>query len=180
MDCTTSTITNSTAGFNFDKLFLIYLYLNATCAPESDIFFRGTTLITAAACRKITWTSNSIWSGWTLYDLTDIWNRLVTWKLPLAQLFAQFPRPPLGWRVETATMLHLLGDPIDSFASLILTLALCKARAARAKMLCLETQGDRSVSSDEYYRMWKAVAMIMISYDTCGASWDVNRNFSAF
>lgn len=133
MPCTLSTISNHTHGFDFEDVFNVYLYLNSTCPPESDIFSQGTQLLTNAACRVITRTSSSIWTGWTVYLISDIWNRIVTWKLPLFQLVAQFSRPPLGWKVETATMVHLLGDPIDSMASLILTLALCNSRASLAK-----------------------------------------------
>jgi hypothetical protein len=113
--------------------------------------------------------SNSLWSGWTAYPISDIWTRLVTWKLPLFQLISQFPRPPLGFGVETATLAHLLGNPLNSLVSMLLTLALCKSRAALAKDLCL---GGRIevMDPEAYHRTWKALAIIMVSYEECGTT----------
>ncbi|KAF1849773.1 uncharacterized protein K460DRAFT_360626 [Cucurbitaria berberidis CBS 394.84] len=168
MACTLSSTTNHTKGFDFAELYNVYLYLNHTCAPESDIFSSGTRMLTAAVCRKMTRTSTSIWSGWTPYPISDIWTRIAVWKLPLLQLISQFPRPPLGPSVETGVMLHLLGDPIDSVASMLLTLAVCQTRVERAKELCVHTGVD--CTHPGYHRTWKGLAIIMASYDECGAS----------
>ena len=168
MNCTHSSISNHTDGFDFGKLYAVYLYMNQTCSPESQIFYQHTRLFTDAACLAITRTSASPWKGWTAYPVPDIWARIVTWKIPLFQLLSLFPRPPLGWKVEVATLAHLLGDPIDSLMSMILTLALCSSRAKRAKFVCKEAR--ILPSGEDYERTWKALAMIMISYDECGKS----------
>jgi hypothetical protein len=168
MACTLSNSINRTNGFDFAKLFDVYQYLDSTCAPNSEIFFRGTRILTNDVCLKITGNSNSIWSGWTPYPVSDIWTRLVVWKLPLLQLVSQFPRPPLGWKVETAVMLHLLGDPIDSIGSMLLTLVICRAKANKAKELCNDA-GMKSTHA-EYHRTWKQLAIILVSYGECGAS----------
>ena len=168
MACTLSSISNHTKGFDFAEIYNVYLYLNHSCAPESDIFFKGTRMLTDAVCRKIAMNSNSIWSGWTPCPISDIWTRIVVWKLPLLQLISQFPRPPLGPSVETSVMIHLLGDPIDSVASMLLTLAICQARVERAKELCLDAGID--CTHPAYPKAWKGLAIIMVSYDECGAS----------
>jgi hypothetical protein len=165
MACALNTLSSHTNGFDFGKLFSIYLVLNQTCPPESDIFFDGTRMLTDAVCRKITRTNTSIWGG-TPYPISDVWNRIVIWKLPLFQLIAQFPRPPLGLGVEAATIIHLLGDPIDSMASMMLTLAMCSWRVVLAKKLCSDV--GIKPSHPEYHRTWKALALIMVSYDECG------------
>ena len=167
MDCTIESISNHTAGFDFANLFVIYLYLNQTCANGSDIFFQGTRMLTEAASRHITGNSSSIWTGWTAYPISDIWNRIVVWKWPLLQLLSQFPKPPLGSSVEMGVMVHLLGDPIDTICSMLVTLNLCRRRARMAKQLCLElaTRPHRQL----YQRTWKGLAIIMVSYDECGA-----------
>ena len=166
MDCALSTISNHTRGFDFGELFTVYLYLNQTCPPGSDIFFPGSRMLTDAVCKKITGNSSSLWSGWTPYPISDIWTRVVTWKLPLFQLVSQFPRPPLGLSVETATLAHLLGDPIDSVTSMLLTLAMCRSRVTLAKQMCSESGID--LGDPEYHRIWKALAIVMVSYDECG------------
>jgi hypothetical protein len=83
MSCSLSTISNHTNGFNFHELFDLYQFLTQTCPPDSDIFFRGTGMLTDAVCRKITGNGNNIWSDWTAYPISDIWMRIITWKVPL-------------------------------------------------------------------------------------------------
>ncbi|KAF1973167.1 hypothetical protein BU23DRAFT_640840 [Bimuria novae-zelandiae CBS 107.79] len=125
-------------------------------------------MLTDKTCRIMTGTTNSIWTGWTRYPIEDIWTRIVTWKLPLFQLAVQFPRVPLGFNVETATILHLLGDPVDSMTSLLCTLAISNCRARLAKATCK----DVGITEEErkYEFTWKALALIMVSYDECGKS----------
>jgi hypothetical protein len=172
MNCSLSTIGKPLKGFSFNGLFTEYTYLNATCPMSSDIFFKGTRMLTDETCRILTSTSDSIWTGWTPYPIGDIWTRIVTWKLPLFQLAVQFPRVPLGFNVETATVVHLLGDPIDSMTSVLFTLAICRSRARLAK----ETCKDAGIQENhrEYAFTWKALALIMVSYDECGKSHQVH------
>ncbi|KAF2833561.1 hypothetical protein CC86DRAFT_365424 [Ophiobolus disseminans] len=167
-NCSLTTISNRTKGFEFAGLYNVYLDLNRTCAWGSDIFLDKTRMLTNAACERITGNDGSIWTGWTSYPIPDIWNRIVVWKLPLLQLLSQFPRPPLGPNVETGVMMHLLGDPIDSVSSILLSLAICQERVERAKKLCIETGTGKS--HPDYTRRWKGLAIIMVSYDECGAS----------
>jgi hypothetical protein len=168
MACSLANIANRTKGFEFVGLYNVHMFLNQTCGGSSDIFFEGTRMLTCAACEKITGLGNSIWTEWTPYPIADIWNRIVVWKLPLLQLLSQFPRPPLGPWVETGVMLHLLGDPIDSVASMFVTLATCQKRALRAKTLCTET--GTGPEHPAHTRAWKELAIILVSYDECGTS----------
>ncbi|KAL5438409.1 hypothetical protein PMIN05_005771 [Paraphaeosphaeria minitans] len=171
MNCSLSTIGRPLRGFSFEGLFDEYAYLSSSCPKTSNIFFKGTGMLTAESCRIITGTSNSIWTGWTPYPIEDIWTRIVTWKLPLIQLAVQFPRVPLGFNVEAATVLHLLGDPVDSLTSVLFTLATCHSRARLAKETCNEAglkENDR-----DYAFTWKALALVMVSYDECGKSYQV-------
>jgi hypothetical protein len=92
-------------------------------------------MLTEAASRHIMGNSRSIWTGWTAYPISDIWNRIVVWKWSLLQLLSQFPRPPLEPSVEMGVMLHLLGDPIDTICSMLITLNLCRRRARMAQQL---------------------------------------------
>lgn len=168
MDCSLDTITNRTNGFDFAGLYAVQTYLNETCAANSDVFFKGTRMLTSAASDRIAGIDSGAWTGWTAYPISDIWNRIVVWKLPLLQLLSQFPRPPLGSYVETGVMMHLLGDPIDSVSNILLTLAICQARAGRAKVICRET--GTPDGHPDYEKTWKGVALIMVSYDECGLS----------
>jgi hypothetical protein len=167
MNCSLDSVRNHTK-FEFDILYNVYTNLNETCAAGSDIFFEETRMQTNAACERITGSVGSIWKDWTPYPISDVWNRIVVWKLPLLQLLSQFPRPPLGPSVETGVLLHLLGDPIDSVSCILLTLAMCQKRAGDAKRLC-QRAGARKGQPD-YDRTWKGLAIIMVSYDECGAT----------
>jgi len=167
-NCSLATISNHTKGFEFAGLYNAYTYLNQTCEPGREIFFEKTRMLTNAACERITGNDGSIWTGWTAYPISDIWNRIVVWKLPLLQLLSQFPRPPLGPSVETGIMMHLLGDPIGSVSSMIISLAICQKRAKQAKEMCVENGIQEN--HPDYARTWKGLAIIMVSYDECGAS----------
>lgn len=167
MNCTLDSVRNNTK-FESRVLYDVYTRLNETCAAGSEIFFKDTRKLTNQACERMTGSVGSIWKDWTAYPISDVWNRIVVWKLPLLQLLSQFCRPPLGWDVETGIMLHLMGDPIDSVATIFLSLAICQERAAQAKNLCRRAgiaKGDPG-----YDRTWKGLAIIMVSYDECGAS----------
>lgn len=166
MECSLDKISNRTNGFDFASLYAVQTYLNETCAANSDVFFRGTRMLTNAACERIAGIDQGIWTGWTAYPISDIWNRIVVWKLPLLQLLSQFPRPPLGPSVESGIMMHLLGDPMDSVSNILLTFAVCQERADRAKAICRHTgTPDRHPN---FERTWKGLAIIMVSYDECG------------
>lgn len=121
-NCSVDAIASRTNGVEFAGLFVVYMYLNQTCAPGSDIFFEKTRMLTNAAYERISGNDGSIWKGWTAYSISHIWNRIVVWKLPL-------------------NLWSLLGMP---------------------------------GSSPEYARTWKGLAIIMISYDECGASGKVD------
>ncbi|CAI6338279.1 unnamed protein product [Periconia digitata] len=179
MDCQLSHLSKHTNGFDFGTFVSVYKELNETCLPESEIFFHGTRLLTERACEVITGNESgsfsAIWSKWTPYPIEDIWTRIVTWKLPLFQLVGQFPRSPLGFRVETATIFHVLGDPIDSIVSMFVTLAICHTRVEAAKKLCLKAK--ISPSSPEYASTWKRLAIIMVAYDDCGKGDEQLRQF---
>lgn len=119
--------------------------INITLAP----IFNYTLALTQNACQAITGGNN----GWTIYPTRDILNRLTVWKLPLLQLVAQFPRPPLNISVETFVIVHLLGDPIDTIWSLLHKLWICEKRARDWR--------KRQREGNE----WKGLALIHISYD---------------
>ncbi|OCK80882.1 hypothetical protein K432DRAFT_404298 [Lepidopterella palustris CBS 459.81] len=165
MDCTLEGMTvRSTAGFDFPQLYQFWIDTLAKC-PGSSLFFNGTNLLTEAVCKKFTGETNSPWS-WTKYPSIDIFTRLITWKLPLFQLVSQFPRPPLGLSVQAFAIAHLLGDPIDSIASILTSLAMCETRARSTRNLC--RPGRRSALWDQPDRDWKVISIIMTSYDECG------------
>jgi len=165
MNCT---LVRNQTKFEFGALYNVYTNLNETCAAGSEIFFNKTRMLTNAVCEHITGGVGSIWKDWTPYPISDVWNRIVVWKLPLLQLLSQFPRPPLGPSVETGVMLHLLGDPIDSVSCILLTLAMCQRRAKDARDLC--RRAGRGKGQVFYDQRSKGLAIIMVSYDECGAS----------
>jgi hypothetical protein len=72
----------------------------------------------------------------------------------------------LVWHAQLFTLLHLLGSPANTIASLLYTLAVCQKRAvllrdALAAIECSEC--DDTIKLD-----WKHYALILVSYDECG------------
>lgn len=117
--------TNS-ASFQFASLWLITQAV-ASC-PDDSRLYDGLPMLTDESCRMFTHKSSWPYS-WTPYPAADIWARLTTWKFPLLQLVAVFPRPPLTLLVEFFVLVHLLGDPISTINNLLLKMASCQARA---------------------------------------------------
>jgi hypothetical protein len=110
------------ASFQFPSLWIITQAI-ASC-PNDSRLFNGLPMLTDASCRLFTHKKS-----WTPYFAADIWARLTTWKFPLLQLVAVFPRPPLTLLVEFFVLVHLLGDPISTINNLLLKMASCQARA---------------------------------------------------
>ncbi len=121
-------------------------------------------------------------SGPSRYDGSTIWTRATTWKVPLIQVFALCPRPPLNLATEAFVMVHLLGDPIDTVQNLLLKISLCQKRVNKWKKR-LENLGVPIVIRDES-RMddlavtrakqqieecrWKSLALVTDAYDEWG------------
>ena len=146
------------------------------CASPSDVL--NTSAITYDTCKALAGTGS-----WSLYHLGDIWARLTTWKFPLLQLIAIFPRPPLNWSGEVFAIVHLLGDPIGTIANLILKVRSNHIRAlywkSRIQESVLDTlisdevleggrQPNRSTRYTASTRLWKRLAIIVDSYDEWG------------
>lgn len=85
-------------------------------------------------------------------------NSQEVWKIPMVLLLIQFARPPLALHTHLFTLLHLLGDPVNTIASLLYTLAACQERA-----LSLRRPFDVSKWS-----ISRRYALILQSYDECG------------
>ena len=159
-------VCHSPAGFDFSTLSIISSCI-AACANDSRLF--DGVSITQAACEAIVGSDD-----FTAYPAADIWARLTTWKFPLFQLVAIFPRPPLSLAAEAFVLVHLLGDPIGTLTSLLLKVASCQSRANYWKE---KLQGDLSELLEEdvagarytwHDRIWKRLANIVDSYDEWG------------
>ena len=92
----------------------------------------------------------------------DIWTRLTTWKFPLLQLVASFPRPPLSFWVEFFVILHLLGDPINTMKNLLVKMLKCQEIAEYWRNEC-EMLLEKPPGEDED-RDWKALALLTDAY----------------
>lgn len=97
---------------------------NLTFTPRGRNASRQNASLTQGACAFIAG------SDWQYYPAADIWTRLTTWKFPLLQLVAIFPRPPLGLlRIYFFVIVHLLGDPIDTIRNLLAKMSRCEHTA---------------------------------------------------
>lgn len=163
-DCT------SEDKFQFTSLWNITKNIQAACPNDTRLFLADNAFATAqnasltqASCVAIAG------SDWTLYPKLDIWNRLTTWKFPLLQLVASFPRPPLSIKIECLVVLHLLGDPIDTIRNLLLKMSTCQQMAEYWRdeyKLLMEapTELDRDHKQDLKDRNWKALTIVTDAY----------------
>lgn len=162
MDC------ESKENFDFTALGAITQNIFQACANDSRLFGtmdRLATLynasLTQEACEAVAG------AGWTKYPDSDIWTRLTTWKFPLLQLAASFPRPPLGPNVQCFVIFHLLGDPIDSLGNLLRKLRDCQRRA---RFWMAQFDGPlRIIAEDLPLQVWKSLTLITDAYD----EWDL-------
>ncbi|KAK3380507.1 hypothetical protein B0T24DRAFT_664495 [Lasiosphaeria ovina] len=163
-------------GFDFPALFnfLQEVIQNSTDPLQSPYLQQGQAgsetylSLTHDVCLAIT-------GSWALYEQQDIWNRIVTWKLPLLTLLFQFSRPPFAFRLWTNTnvfmLVHLVGNPINTIASLLATLDACQRRATEIRQR-IEAHQRHSGKASPWRRtavLWKRFTIIDVSY----AEWGV-------
>lgn len=168
-DCTYPWGVNCTSQkrFDFSALWTITQNIFQACSNDSRLFRTIDHLptlynvsLTQEYCEEVAG------ADWTRYSGSDIWNRLTTWKFPLLQLIASFPRPPLGLNVECFVIFHLLGDPIDSLWHLLLKLRACERRA---KFWRAQFDGPmHKFAEDLPQQLWKSLTLITDAYD----EWD--------
>ena len=157
-DCTNNGV------FQFTTLWNVTKNIYQACANDTRLFTRddsstdlSTASLTQEACEAIAGPS------WTSFPKADIFARMTSWRFPLFQLVATFPRPPLSFNVNLFVMLHLLGDPIDTIRNLLVKLDECEQRALYWRQefeLSL-----RSLASGGEDRDWKAIAIISEAYN---------------
>ena len=159
----------SSLGFQFSSVWDIQQRIYEACPNDWRLFGQAIPALSQAGCEQVAGPS------WTYYSGADIWSRLTTWKFPLLQLVAIFPRPPLSFRAEAFVIFHLLGNPVSTMRDLLLKFASCERRAefwqhqvvAHSLGSLLEEEDDTP-----YYtctdRAWKALAMITDAFDEWG------------
>ena len=167
--------------FEFPSIWNFTQRIYERCPTDPRLFkaANGTSLpaLTKDACEHIAG------SDFNYYQSSVSWTRLTTWKFPLLQLLATFPRPPLGYLSQLFVMAHLLGDPIDTIKNLLLKLSICHSRAQKWKVLpslFMEQHSSDDVPADsedhlavsldqlEQDRRWKALALLCDAYDEWG------------
>jgi hypothetical protein len=144
--------------FDFVGLYQYLQDIVANCSSSDTRLVQqhGQPFLTLDAARR--WTGEK-WNTWVPYSDQDILKRLLTWKLPLLNLLSQFGRQPLGVTIAISTIAHLVGDPIDTIASMFFTLHVCWVRVETLKKLGLTP------------REWKAVALVMQTFDECSGKY---------
>ena len=160
--------------FDFSSLWKYTQSIQQACANDSRLFqFHGGSTsprnasLTQASCAAIAG------SDWKYYPGADIWARLTTWKFPLLQLVASFPRPPLSFRVECFVIVHLLGDPIDTVQNLLAKMSSCQ-NIAKEWMADSDNLMGQPVGEDEDQN-WKALALITDAYGEWNESGNARR-----
>ena len=150
--------------FSFAELnkYLQNLTAGGSISTNSELWTRqDITSLSPATCRKLTshhWISP--------YGFDDIWNRQATWKLPLVQLLFLFTRQPFGWKANFFTIIHSIGDPINTVASLLFAIERCQVRANLIRDYCVKPENRRRHKQSDFE--WKAFTLLLISYDEHG------------
>lgn len=65
-------------------------------------------------------------SSWTPYPSDKIGRRLTTWLIPILVLVGNMHLAAVGYATTIVTIVHLLGDPIDSMWSLLTKLEISR------------------------------------------------------
>ena len=168
-NCTNPWGQNCTSNkhFHFASLWEHTQNIQKACANDTRLFIPNGGIasphnasLTLVACAAIAGLA------WTYYPGVDTWTRLTTWKFPLLQLVASFPRPPLSLKVNCFVILHLLGDPIDTIKSLLAKMSSCQRTAEYWRSEC-ENILEKRVENDED-RDWKALALLTDAYGEWG------------
>lgn len=155
-------------GFEFASLWNFTEQIRKACPTDPRLFKPVYTSQTASLSQKAC--AEIVGNDMRSYPSADIWSRLTTWKFPLLQLVSSFPRPPLSYKVECFVLVHLMGDPVDTFRHLVSKLSICDAMAVYWKR-----QGDIVLASrnvDNRDRTWKALALITDAYQ----EWDMGKD----
>lgn len=98
---------------------------NGTLQPnDSTIFYRNNKgIFESDPNNKITLTLDGCWTecgrGWSPYAVWDIVERLSVWVFPVLLLVGNMHLAPLSAIYSVLTVIHLIGDPIDSTWSLL-------------------------------------------------------------
>ena len=123
--------------FYVDQIFQLQVKILECCPDYSGLVpWKGTKVFSAPEIIKITGSPANIFMAiwkFTPYQLDIFLSRFQIWKVPLFQLLMQFPRAPHGRTIELMSLFHLMGDPIDTIASLIFTLQVAQNRLRRFK-----------------------------------------------
>ena len=97
---------------------------NGTLIPTSSQFYRNASnMLECHPSERMTLTLQGCYdlcgSGWAWFPKKDVGTRLTGWFLPIILLVANLHLPPLGFMYSLLTLVHLLGDPIDSLTSIL-------------------------------------------------------------
>ena len=130
----------------FDPRLVHHFYANGTVIRENF------TDITLTAC------NDQCGVGWTPYPTSDIQRRIATWQIPLFLLIGSMHYASFGFWNTVFVIIHLLGDPVSSFESLLSKLR----RLQKHHDICV---GELSALPRH---VQKAVAMILAAYE----EWD--------
>lgn len=71
----------------------------------------------------------AVGAGISEYDRTDVYDRVLLWRVPLLALWATTTLPSFGLQTQIFTLVHLIADPIDTAWSLFYKLDLAKRTA---------------------------------------------------
>lgn len=108
-------------GFDFN---ILYNYTHDPGTPsdyiERPYSNKSILALTFEGCIKAVGESSTPYTRQTVYD------RVILWRVPLLALWLTTSLPPFGIHTQIFTLLHLVGDPIDTIWSLFYRLDLAK------------------------------------------------------
>lgn len=159
------------SGFVFNDLYENLEHYWGQCGADGALLYRQTGTQAVITKDSATFSNDACeamaGADWVMYSAGQIWDRVVSWKLPLFQLIAVSPMAPLGFWIGGFIVVHLLGDPISSLASLLRVLDSCQGWADYWEHELDNNMKKMVHGRSESYRqqLLKALTLIVVSYD---------------
>ena len=114
------------------------------------------------------------------YSRQGVYDRVVLWRVPLLALWLTTTLPPFGIHTQTFTLLHLVGDPIDSIWSLLYRLDLAKRTFRWVQKEDTDSEKDANNKERFIFRFLpKSIITLASEADEGNKTWSTSAEINA-
>lgn len=155
---------------------------NGSLSPSDPIFYReGQDILSDPKNIGLTLPGCQQTCGRRFNFYDDIGPRLTTWLIPVIILIGNMSFAPLGQIFSSLTIIHLLGDPIDSIWSLLTKLEVYSRAYSLAERHARQYKGNAFHKDDEKSHIIRDQATILATIEELhGASGHLEEQFQTF